>query len=102
MLIIYDDNGNIKFATSDDYYVASYQKKHNELPFIQYGTKSLWLKGTQFLNDVEIYKILDEKIVKRDEIEVNKILENRKHTITRKNFTVKNIEVIEEPETKKE
>ena len=102
MLIIYDDNGNIKFATSDDYYVSTYFKKHNEFPFIKYGTKSLWLKGKPFLNDVEIYKILDKKIVERDKIEVDNILEKRKNTITRKNFTVKNIELVEEPEKVKE
>lgn len=100
MLIIYDDSGTIKFATSDDYYVATYQKKHNKFPFIQYGTKSLWLKGESFLNDVEIYKILDEKIIKRDKIEIDKILEKRKNTIIHKNITVKNIEIVHEESEK--
>ena len=98
MLIIYDDKGNIKFATSDDNYVTNYKKKHKKLPFIQYGSKSLWLKNREFINDVEMYKVLDNKIVKRDENEINKILNERKNNIIYKTINIKGLEVIEENE----
>jgi hypothetical protein len=95
MLIIYDNDGKIKFTTSDDYYVGTYLKKHGKLPFIQYGTKSLWLQGEPFLQDNTLYKIIDNKLVKRNEIEINAILESRKNIIKRKIFKVKNIELVE-------
>jgi prenyltransferase beta subunit len=84
MLIIYDNDGNIKFLTSDDNYVNSYLKKNNELPFIKYGTKSLWLKDQNFLDDFETYKVVNEVVVKRDEKEVNAILEKRKNNMVTK------------------
>ena len=98
MLIIYDDNGNIKFSTSDDYYVNTYFNKHKKFPFIQYGTKAIFLRGDSYIEDTYKYKIIDNKLVKRDDKEIASIEESRKNKIKKKMFVVKNVEVVEEIE----
>jgi hypothetical protein len=73
-----------------------YQKKHNKLPFIQYGKNSLWLKGKSFIDDIPLHKIQDKQIVMRDKIEVDKILNERKSNVSSKIITIKNVEFSEE------
>lgn len=91
MLIIYNNEGKITFATSDDNYVESYTKTNNNLPFLKYGTKGLWLRGENFVDDVDFYCIVDGRLTKREESEIAKIKENRKKNMKRTPVYVKDL-----------
>ena len=93
MLIIYDINKNISFATSDDDYVKNYIEKWKKIPFLKYGVGYLWLKDAPFPKEnLDTFKVdmVNNKLIKKSTTEIKEIEKGRK--IKQRIMIVKNVE----------
>jgi len=97
MLIIYNDNGDIQFACSDDTYVKRYLEKHKELPFLNHGKNAVWLKNEPFPMDLNIQRIdiTSKTLIKKNEKEIKAIELEKKNNIQKKTFVLKNVETVQ-------